>query len=142
VAGARSDSTIGEDHHPETHLIPIVLQVALGQREAISIFGDDYDTPDGTCIRDYVHVEDLIDAHLLALEYIQNDVNSVIFKLGSNQGFSVKEIIKNAKEETKRDIPAKTAPRRSGVPAILIASADKAKEFLGWNPTRTSIHNI
>ena len=142
VAGARTSSTIGEDHHPETHLIPIVLQVALGQREAISIFGDDYDTPDGTCIRDYVHVEDLIDAHLLALEYLQNDGASAIFNLGSSQGFSVKEIIETAKEVTKRDIPAKTAPRRSGDPAILIASADKAKEVLGWNPTRTSIHNI
>jgi len=142
VAGARTSSTIGEDHHPETHLIPIVLQVALGQRETISIFGDDYDTPDGTCIRDYVHVEDLIDAHLLALEYLQNDGASAIFNLGSSQGFSVKEIIETAKEVTKRDIPAETAPRRSGDPAILIASADKAKEVLGWNPTRTSIHNI
>src|SRR5699024_4627776 len=84
VAGARTSSTIGEDHHPATHLIPIVLQVALGQREAMSIFGDDYDTPDGTCIRDYVHVEDLIDAHLLALEYLQNDGASAIFNLGSS----------------------------------------------------------
>src|SRR5699024_11837382 len=86
VSCARSDSTIGEDHHPETQLIPIVLQVALGQREAISIFGDDYDTPDGTCIRDYVHVEDLIDAHLLALEYLQHDRARAIFNLGSSQG--------------------------------------------------------
>src|SRR5699024_8246156 len=98
VSGSGSASTIWENHHPATHPISIVLQVALSQREEISIFGDDYDTPDGTCIRDYVHVEDLIDAHLLALEYLQNDGASAIFNLGSSQGFSVKEIIETAKE--------------------------------------------
>lgn len=142
VAGARASSTIGEDHYPETHLIPIVLQVALGQRSTISIFGDDYDTPDGTCIRDYVHVEDLIDAHRLAMDYLLNGGESAVFNLGSNQGFSVKEIIETVKEITKQNIPAKIADRRPGDPAVLIASADKAKNTLGWRPTRTTIQNI
>ncbi|GAE92256.1 UDP-glucose 4-epimerase [Gracilibacillus boraciitolerans JCM 21714] len=113
VAGARSTGEIGEDHRPETHLIPIVLQVALNQREHIAIFGDDYDTPDGTCIRDYIHVEDLIDAHILALKYLQEGGESNIFNLGSSQGFSVKEIIDAAREVTKHEIPAEVAPKKS-----------------------------
>ena len=142
VAGARESAEIGEDHRPETHLIPIILQVALGQRSHISIFGEDYDTPDGTCIRDYVHVDDLISAHLLALDHLNQDGESDIFNLGSNQGFSVKEMIDTARKVTGKEIPAKTGERRAGDPGILIASSEKAKRILGWQPTRTSITNI
>jgi UDP-glucose 4-epimerase len=142
VAGARSTGEIGEDHNPETHLIPLVLQVALNQREFISIFGDDYDTNDGTCIRDYIHVEDLIDAHILALKYLQNGGESNVFNLGSSQGYSVKEIIEAAREVTRHDIPAKTVERRAGDPSKLIASSSKAIEILGWQPIRASIHQI
>lgn len=142
VAGARDSGEIGEDHQPETHLIPIVLQVALGQREHIAIFGDDYDTPDGTCIRDYIHVEDLIDAHILALQYLKNGGQSEIFNLGSNQGFSVKEIIETAREVTGHPIPAKISERRPGDPSTLIAASDKAKKVLGWKPSRTDIQQI
>ncbi|RFU70967.1 UDP-glucose 4-epimerase GalE [Peribacillus saganii] len=142
VAGAKQTGEIGEDHNPETHLIPVVLQVALGQRDYISIFGNDYDTEDGTCIRDYVHVEDLIEAHILALRYLQNGGDSSIFNLGSSQGFSVKEIVEAARTVTKHPIPAKIAHRRQGDPSRLIASSEKAKQMLGWNPSRTSIHQI
>ncbi|PAV31163.1 UDP-glucose 4-epimerase GalE [Virgibacillus profundi] len=142
VAGARETAEIGEDHHPETHLVPIILQTALGQREHITIFGEDYDTPDGTCIRDYIHVEDLIQAHLLALDYLQNGGSSDVFNLGSNQGFSVKEMIEAAREVTGKDIPAKTGERRAGDPSTLIASSEKAGEILGWKPERTSIRKI
>ena len=142
VAGAHEKATIGEDHRPETHLIPIILEVALGKRPHITIFGDDYDTSDGTCIRDYIHVQDLIEAHLLALDYLKQGGESSIFNLGSSQGFSVKEIIETAKKVTKRDIPAKVGERRPGDPAVLIASSEKAKKILGWNPTRTSIERI
>jgi len=142
VAGARETAEIGEDHRPETHLIPIILQTALGQRPHITIYGDDYDTPDGTCIRDYVHVEDLIQAHLLALKYLDNGGKSDVFNLGSNQGFSVKEMIDTAREVTGKEIPAKIGERRAGDPSILIASSDKAKQTLGWAPTRTSIKKI
>ncbi|WP_340081597.1 UDP-glucose 4-epimerase GalE [Terribacillus sp. FSL K6-0262] len=142
VGGAHPDGKIGEDHSPETHLIPIILQTALGQREYITIFGDDYPTEDGTCIRDYIHVIDLIDAHLLALEYLDDGGKSDIFNLGSSQGFSVKEMIDVARTVTGKEIPAKVGPRRAGDPAVLIASSDKAKEILGWNPTRTDMKDI
>ncbi|QTN01004.1 UDP-glucose 4-epimerase GalE [Sediminibacillus dalangtanensis] len=142
VAGARKTGEIGEDHQPETHLIPIVLQTALEQRKAITIFGEDYDTEDGTCIRDYIHVEDLIDAHLLALSYLENGGESEIFNLGSNQGFSVKQIIDTARKVTGKQIPAVSGERRPGDPSVLIASADKAKRILGWQPSRTSIETI
>ncbi|NPC94711.1 UDP-glucose 4-epimerase GalE [Bacillus sp. WMMC1349] len=142
VAGARETGEIGEDHHPETHLVPIILQTALGQRPHITIFGDDYDTPDGTCIRDYVHVEDLIDAHLLALEYLQNGGKSDVFNLGSNQGFSVKDMIQTARIVTEKEIPTQVGARRAGDPSILIASSDKAKKILNWNPSRTSVKKI
>lgn len=142
VAGARATGEIGEDHQPETHLIPLVLQVALNQREHISIYGDDYDTNDGTCIRDYIHVEDLIEAHILALHYLKNGGESNIFNLGSNQGYSVKEIIETAREVTGHKIPAKITARRSGDPSSLIASSAKAVEVLGWQPKRASIHEI
>lgn len=142
VAAARSDGQIGEDHNPETHLIPVVLEAALGKRPAITVFGEDYDTPDGTCIRDYIHVEDLINAHLLALRYLQNGGESNVFNLGSSQGFSVKEIIETAKEVTGIDIPVQLGERRSGDPSTLIASSEKARSVLGWNPSRTSIRQI
>ncbi|MCA1055254.1 UDP-glucose 4-epimerase GalE [Rossellomorea aquimaris] len=142
VAGARTTGEIGEDHDPETHLIPIILQVALGQREHITIFGEDYDTPDGTCIRDYIHVDDLIEAHLLALNYLKETGESNIFNLGSSQGFSVKEMIDAARKVTGHEIPAKVGERRAGDPSKLIASSEKAKSVLGWNPSRTSIERI
>ncbi|HLR52038.1 MAG TPA: UDP-glucose 4-epimerase GalE [Candidatus Avamphibacillus sp.] len=142
VAGARETAEIGEDHRPETHLIPIILQTALGQRSHITIFGDDYDTNDGTCVRDYVHVEDLIDAHLLALKYLQAGGESNIFNLGSSQGFSVKEMIDTARSVTCKDIPAKMGKRRPGDPGTLIASSEKAKRILGWQPQHTSIEII
>ncbi len=142
VAGARNSGEIGEDHEPETHLIPIVLQTALGQRPYITIFGDNYDTEDGTCIRDYIHVEDLIDAHLLALNYLQNGGVSNVFNLGSNAGFSVKEIISTARLVTGKEIKEQIGERRKGDPSILIADSRKAKKVLGWNPTRSSIERM
>lgn len=142
VASARSDGQIGEDHHPETHLIPVVLEAALGKRPAVTVFGQDYETADGTCVRDYIHVEDLIAAHLLALTFLQNGGGSNVFNLGSSQGFSVKEIIETAKEVTGIDIPVQFGARRAGDPSTLIASSEKARSVLGWNPTRTSIQQI
>ncbi|MBM7600053.1 UDP-glucose 4-epimerase [Virgibacillus halotolerans] len=142
VAGARETGEIGEDHRPETHLVPIILQAALGQRSHITIFGEDYDTADGTCVRDYVHVEDLIQAHLLALDYLNGGGKSDIFNLGSNQGFSVKEMIDTARQVTGKEIPVMPGDRRAGDPSVLIASSEKAKNILGWQPARTSITKI
>jgi UDP-glucose 4-epimerase len=123
---------LGEDHDPETHLIPLVLQVALGQREQIVVFGDDYDTPDGTCIRDYVHVSDLASAHLLVLHALEED--SRTYNLGNGQGFSVMEVIESARNVTGHSIPAVVGPRRSGDPAVLVAASDKIQRELGWKP--------
>ncbi|WP_430609577.1 UDP-glucose 4-epimerase GalE [Enterococcus sp. DIV0876] len=142
VAGAKADATIGEDHDPETHLVPIILQAALGQRKEVAIFGDDYDTPDGTCIRDYVHVEDLIAAHLLALDYLLKGNESNVFNLGSNNGYSVKEMVEAARTVTQKEIPARIAPRRAGDPSTLVASSDKAKAVLGWQPKYTNVESI
>ena len=142
VAGAKSDASIGEDHTPETHLVPIILQVALGQRKELKIFGDDYPTPDGTCIRDYVQVEDLIAAHILALEYLNAGNESNFFNLGINQGYSVKEMLEAARKVTGKEIPATIAPRRAGDPSTLVASSQKAKEILGWQPQYTEIEKI
>ncbi|MGG5341565.1 UDP-glucose 4-epimerase GalE [Enterococcus sp. AZ192] len=142
VAGAKADASIGEDHDPETHLVPIILQAALGQREYLGIYGDDYDTADGTCIRDYVYIEDLIAAHIAALEYLQNGNESNIFNLGSNNGYSVKEMLEAAREVTGKEIPAKILPRRAGDPSKLVASSEKAKEILGWQPKVTDIKEI
>lgn len=142
VAGAKADASIGEDHDPETHLVPIILQVALGQREHLAIFGDDYDTPDGTCIRDYVQVEDLIAAHILALEYLKKGGDSNVFNLGSSQGYSVKEMLEAAREVTGKEIPAVVAPRRAGDPSVLIAASDKAKDVLGWQPKYDDVKEI
>jgi UDP-glucose 4-epimerase len=142
VAGARSTGEIGEDHQKETHLIPIVLQVALDKRSHITIYGEDYDTADGTCVRDYIHVEDLIDAHILAMEYLKKENTSNIFNLGSSQGFSVKEIVEAARLVTGHAIPAQIGERRAGDPSKLIAASAKAKRILGWQPTRTDIRQI
>ncbi|TWT05382.1 UDP-glucose 4-epimerase GalE [Planococcus sp. CPCC 101016] len=142
VAGARETAEIGEDHRPESHLVPLILQTALGQRNEITIFGNDYDTEDGTCIRDYVHIEDLIRAHLLALDYLRAGGESEVFNLGSSQGFSVNEMISAARAVTGKEIPIKTGPRRAGDPSILIASSDKARQVLGWNPAYTSVTKI
>lgn len=142
AAGASLDSTIGEAHFPETHLIPIILQVALGQRDAISIFGDDYPTKDGTCVRDYIHVTDLADAHILALKYLMNGGKSDVFNLGNGVGFTVKEIIEATREVTGKEIPEVIAPRRSGDPSTLIASSEKAKTVLGWKPKLYDIKTI
>ncbi|MGG3733899.1 UDP-glucose 4-epimerase GalE [Heyndrickxia coagulans] len=142
VAGARSTGEIGEDHHPETHLIPVVLETVLGKREAITIFGEDYDTKDGTCVRDYIHVEDLIDAHILALQYLQNGGASDVFNLGSSNGFSVKEIVDTVREVTGKGFNVKIGDRRAGDPSTLIASSVKAKRVLGWNPQKTDIRQI
>ncbi len=130
----------GEDHDPELHLIPIILQVALGQREKVYMFGDDYDTPDGTCIRDYIHVEDLIDAHVLALEAL--DQGNRVYNLGNGKGFSVKEVIEAARRVTGHSIPAEVAPRRPGDPATLVAGSDKIKSELGWKPKYTDVEAI
>ncbi|QNR20030.1 UDP-glucose 4-epimerase GalE [Exiguobacterium sp. Helios] len=142
VAGARATGEIGEDHTPETHLVPLVLEVANGQRPMISIYGDDYATEDGTCIRDYIHVEDLIDAHLLALEYLKQGNTSDVFNLGSSRGFSVREIIEAARRVTGHAIPEQVVARRAGDPSTLIAGSDKAKTILGWTPSRTEIDTI
>lgn len=142
VAGARKDGRIGEDHETETHLIPLVLQVALGQRDCITIFGEDYPTKDGTCIRDYIHVEDLIEAHILAMKYLLAQRKSNIFNLGSNQGFSVKEIIEAARSVTGHPIPVRIGERRSGDPSTLIASSQKAGAILGWQPQCAFVHEI
>ena len=142
VAGAKADASIGEDHRPETHLVPIILQVALGQRDKLMIFGDDYNTPDGSCIRDYVQVEDLIEAHILALEYLLAGNESNIFNLGSNHGFSVKQMLEASREVTGREIPAEIAPRRAGDPSTLVASSQKARDILGWQPQYSDIKDI
>ncbi|HDX9612940.1 TPA: UDP-glucose 4-epimerase GalE [Bacillus toyonensis] len=142
VAGATPNGIIGEDHRPETHLIPLVLQVALGQREKIMMFGEDYNTPDGTCIRDYIHVEDLVAAHFLGLKDLQNGGESDFYNLGNGNGFSVKEIVDAVREVTNHEIPAEVAPRRAGDPARLVASSQKAKEKLGWDPQYVNVKTI
>jgi UDP-glucose 4-epimerase len=138
AAGASAER--GEDHHPELHLIPIVLQVALGQRPDVTIFGDDYPTPDGTCIRDYIHVVDLAQAHVLALGSL--DGGSRIYNLGNGQGFSVREVIESARRITGHAIPAKVGPRRPGDPATLVASSEKIRRELGWQPRFPSLDQI
>ncbi|WP_049176306.1 UDP-glucose 4-epimerase GalE [Ligilactobacillus salivarius] len=142
VAGAKPDGSIGEDHHPETHLLPIVLQVAMGEREKLQIFGDDYNTPDGTNVRDYVHPFDLADAHILAVDYLRNGNESSAFNLGSSTGFSNLEIVKAACEVTGKEIPAEIAARRGGDPDTLIAASEKARKVLGWKPEFDDIHKI
>ncbi len=142
AAGADPSGEIGELHNPETHLIPIVLQAALGERPFISIFGNDYDTRDGTCVRDYIHVNDLAKAHILALDYLSSENTSNFFNLGNGNGYTVKEVIEVAKKVTNIDIPVKIADRRSGDPAILVASSNKIKNILGWKPEFDDIETI
>lgn len=142
AAGAHNSGTIGEDHTPESHLIPIVLQVALGKRQQIDVFGDDYPTPDGTCIRDYIHVSDLAMAHLLTLDKIKSTGQSATYNLGSGKGFSVKEIVEVAREVTGHPIPQRMSARRAGDPAILIASSKKIKDELGWAPLYDDVRKI
>lgn len=142
VAGADPTGEIGEDHMPETHLIPLVLEVANGKRDAITVFGDDYQTPDGTCIRDYIHVQDLVDAHVRALDYLKQGGASDVFNLGTETGLSVLEIIEAARRVTGHAIPVQTGVRRAGDPAMLIASPDKAKQVLGWVPERSTVDVI
>jgi UDP-glucose 4-epimerase len=141
AAGAAPDGTIGEDHTPESHLIPIVLQVALGQRPAISVFGNDYPTPDGTCIRDYVHVDDLASAHLAALERLEAG-KAIKVNLGTGRGYSVREVIEACRRITGHAIPEVAAPRRPGDPPELVADAGMARELLGWTPHYTTIESI
>ncbi|WP_347862295.1 UDP-glucose 4-epimerase GalE [Salimicrobium sp. PL1-032A] len=142
VAGADAKGRIGEDHDPETHLIPIVLEVAQGKREKIMIFGEDYPTEDGTCIRDYIHVDDLVEAHLLALDRLQNGGESAIYNLGNGEGFSVKEVIQAARNVTGNDIPIEIAERRAGDPARLVASSSLAMKELGWRPEYRDLERI
>ncbi|WP_406125552.1 UDP-glucose 4-epimerase GalE [Streptomyces sp. NBC_00989] len=139
VAGAYG--SCGERHAPESHLIPLVLQVAQGKRDAISVFGDDYPTPDGTCVRDYIHVADLADAHLLALK-AATPGEHLICNLGNGEGFSVRQVIETVRQVTGHPIPEVVAPRRGGDPATLVASAARAKERLGWNPSRADLAGI
>ena len=141
AAGAAGDGSIGEDHDPETHLIPIALQVALGQRESLKIFGDDYPTPDGTCIRDYVHVDDLAAAHLAALEMLEPG-SEIKLNLGTGRGASVREVITTCQAVTGREIPTEVGPRRAGDPPELVAVATRAHKVLKWEPKYTSLKSI
>jgi UDP-glucose 4-epimerase len=142
AAGAHESATIGEDHNPESHLIPLILGAANGKRESISIFGDDYKTKDGTCVRDYIHVNDLADAHILAIKKLQDDNKSEVYNLGNGTGFSVKEVIDVAREVTNVDIKSKVSERRPGDPAVLIASSTKIKQDLNWNPKLYNLKDI
>lgn len=142
AAGADPKGRLGEDHTPETHLIPIVLQVALGKRENIKVFGDNYNTHDGTCIRDYIHVMDLAQAHYLALKKLEATNESAIYNLGNGKGFSVKEVIDVCRNVTKKEILAEIVPRRAGDPAVLIASSEKAQQELGWKPEYPTLDEI
>ena len=142
VAGAYPDGSIGEDHGPETHLTPIILQVAAGQRDQLKIFGDDYNTPDGTNVRDYVHVLDLVDAHILAINYLKAGNDSDVFNLGSSTGFSVKQMVEAAREVTGEPIPAEIAERRPGDPDSLIAASQKARDVLKWQPQYDDVKEI
>jgi UDP-glucose 4-epimerase len=142
AAGADTSEKVGERHQPETHLIPLVLQVATGERETISIFGTDYPTPDGTCLRDYVHVSDLTQAHLLALEALLNDGGNVVYNLGNSTGYSVKQVIDTAREITGHAIPAMVADRRAGDPAVLVADSSRIRSGLGWKPEYEGLEAI
>lgn len=142
ASGAHPDGDIGEDHVPETHLIPLIIQAALGQREYVSIYGSDYPTPDGTCIRDYIHVCDLAQAHILALDELEKGAESLALNLGNGNGFSVREVIQTVKRVTGRKFDVKEGPRRPGDPPVLVASADEARDVLGWEPEYASLDRI
>lgn len=138
VAGSAADGSIGEDHTPETHIIPVVLEVALGKREKVTIFGDDYDTPDGTCVRDYIHVEDLVDAHIAVMEKLKHG-DQRFYNLGIGEGKTVKQVIDAARKVTGHDIPAEIGPRREGDPPMLYANADLVRQQIGWHAKITDI---
>ena len=142
ACGADPGGLLGEDHTPETHLIPLALLTALKKRQSLYIFGTDYDTPDGTCVRDYIHVNDLADAHVLGLEYLLSGGESEVFNLGNGNGFSVREVIETAKEVTGLEIPARESDRRPGDAPILVGSSDKARQILGWNPNYGDLKKI
>lgn len=142
AAGADPTGLLGEDHNPETHLIPLVLAAALGKQESVSIFGTDYPTPDGTCIRDYIHVTDLADAHVLGLEYLLQGGNTAVFNLGNGSGFSVRQVIDTARTVTGQDIKVVESDRRPGDPPALVGSSDKAKKILGWKPQYLNLQDI
>lgn len=142
AAGADPDGQLGERHEPETHLIPLILQAASGRRDAVTVFGRDYDTADGTCIRDYVHVADLASAHALAVDYLMAGGASTAFNLGNGLGFSVQQVIDTARAVTGRQIPTLDAPRRAGDPPRLVADASKAMQVLGWQPAYASLERI
>ena len=141
ACGAAEDGTLGEDHEPETHLVPLVLQVPLGRRESVAIFGTDYPTPDGTCVRDYIHVEDLADAHARALDRLEPG-RSLIYNVGTGRGFSVRQVIDSARRVTGHPIPVVEHPRRAGDPPVLVASADRLRRDLGWSPRYTELDDI
>ncbi|RAP52299.1 MAG: UDP-glucose 4-epimerase GalE [Methanosphaera sp. rholeuAM130] len=142
ASGADESGLIGEDHSPESHLIPLILDAAIAKREDIKIYGTDYDTPDGTCIRDYIHVNDLADAHIKALEYLNTNNTSNEFNLGNGKGFSVRQVIDSVKKVTGREFKVSQTPRREGDPAVLIGSAQKAQDLLGWTPKYDDIDDI
>ena len=142
AAGADPEGQLGERHEPETHLIPLILQAASGRRSHISVFGQDYDTPDGTCIRDYIHINDLCSAHWLALQSLMSGECSQAYNLGNGNGFSVQEVIDAAKQVTGRNIPVQHAPRRAGDPARLVADATQARQKLGWQPQYADLATI
>jgi UDP-glucose 4-epimerase len=139
---AGASEKYGEVHDPETHIIPIVLQTALGQRPAVQVYGDDYPTPDGTAIRDYIHVIDLAEAHILALEWLAGGGASHIFNLGNGSGFSVRQVLDTARRVTGREIPAEIAPRRPGDPPVLVATSDQIRATLGWKPRYPDLEEI
>lgn len=142
AAGADPEARTGEDHTPETHLIPLILFTALGKRSSIKIFGTDYPTPDGTCVRDYIHVSDLAQAHVLGLEYLLQGGNSDVFNLGNGNGFSVRETIETARSVTNKDIPAIESDRRPGDPPVLVGSSEKARQVLAWKPQYSDLRQI
>ena len=142
AAGAHPAGDIGEDHDPETQLIPLVLMTALGLHPELQVFGQDYHTPDGTCVRDYIHVCDLASAHVLAAEALVEDLESCTYNLGNGQGYTVRQVIETARHITGREIPAVDAPRRPGDPAVLVASSDKIRDELGWTPRFPDLEDI
>ena len=142
ASGADPDGDIGEDHEPETHLIPLAIQTALGQRKTLQIFGDDYPTPDGTCIRDYVHVGDLATAHVLAMEKILKHGGVDAINIGGGDGHSVREIVAAVRDQCRRDFPANVTSRREGDASRLVADISRAREALGWKPEQSDIKNI